>query len=250
MHAPASCISDPRRKSWVLVLQHDTGCALHQRRVLWSWPAGTLPGAASCEHSSSLAPGHCWVTWIWCACGLFSDIESRVVSFLGDPLLLFNFGCNQVISLSYGTAWPHREWWNFGFGPETLADMMQTDAANVSVCLVHLLALLLSVIKKHFLRSWCSFSSSSTQAHVEWIWTQLAAWVKCDFPACPATGDRIKVVSHAVSFADTRCHCWPEAAWLLCVSRSVVSDSLQTPWTGDLQAPPSMEFSRQEHWSG
>ena len=53
--------------------------------------------------------------------------------------------------------------------PGTLADMMQTDAANVSVHLVHLLALLFSIIKKHFLGSWCSFSSSSTQAHVEWI---------------------------------------------------------------------------------
>ena len=32
-------------------------------------------------------------------------------------------------------------------------------------------------------------------------------------------------------------------------SRSVVSDSA-THWTVDCQAPLSMEFSRQEHWSG
>ena len=33
-------------------------------------------------------------------------------------------------------------------------------------------------------------------------------------------------------------------------SRSVVSDSAATPWTVALQAPESMGFSRQEHWSG
>ena len=31
---------------------------------------------------------------------------------------------------------------------------------------------------------------------------------------------------------------------------SVVFDSLQPPWTVAHQAPPSMEFSRQEYWSG
>ena len=31
---------------------------------------------------------------------------------------------------------------------------------------------------------------------------------------------------------------------------SVVSDSLATPWTVACQAPLSMEFSRQEYWSG
>ena len=37
---------------------------------------------------------------------------------------------------------------------------------------------------------------------------------------------------------------------IMCVlSRSVVSDSA-TPWTVALQAPVSMGFSRQEHWSG
>ena len=35
----------------------------------------------------------------------------------------------------------------------------------------------------------------------------------------------------------------------VCVSRSVISDSA-TPWTVARQAPLSMEFSRQEHWSG
>ena len=33
------------------------------------------------------------------------------------------------------------------------------------------------------------------------------------------------------------------------VSHSVVSNSA-TPWTVDRQAPLSMEFSRQEYWSG
>ena len=35
----------------------------------------------------------------------------------------------------------------------------------------------------------------------------------------------------------------------VCVSCSVVSDSV-TPWTVAHQAPLSMEFSRQEYWSG
>ena len=33
-------------------------------------------------------------------------------------------------------------------------------------------------------------------------------------------------------------------------SHSVVSDSFATPWTVARQAPMSMEFSRQEYWSG
>ena len=33
-------------------------------------------------------------------------------------------------------------------------------------------------------------------------------------------------------------------------SRSVLSDSLRTPWTAAYQAPPCMGFSRQEYWSG
>ena len=42
-----------------------------------------------------------------------------------------------------------------------------------------------------------------------------------------------------------------EALWCLCmyVSSSVVSDSA-TAWTVAHQAPPSMEFSRQEYWRG
>ena len=36
---------------------------------------------------------------------------------------------------------------------------------------------------------------------------------------------------------------------LLLLSRSAVSDSA-TPWTAAYQAPPSMGFSWQEHWSG
>ena len=37
---------------------------------------------------------------------------------------------------------------------------------------------------------------------------------------------------------------------MLLVSHSVVSHSLVTPWTVAFQAPLSMEFSRQEYWSG
>ena len=37
---------------------------------------------------------------------------------------------------------------------------------------------------------------------------------------------------------------------LLIISRPVVSDSLRPPWTVFHQAPLSMEFSRQEYWSG
>ena len=33
-------------------------------------------------------------------------------------------------------------------------------------------------------------------------------------------------------------------------SRSEVTQSLATPWTVAYQAPPSMGFARQEHWSG
>ena len=29
-----------------------------------------------------------------------------------------------------------------------------------------------------------------------------------------------------------------------------MSDSFATPWTVDCQAPPSMEFARQEYWNG
>ena len=35
-----------------------------------------------------------------------------------------------------------------------------------------------------------------------------------------------------------------------CLVASVVSDSVQTPQTAAHQAPPSLGFSRQEHWSG
>ena len=44
-----------------------------------------------------------------------------------------------------------------------------------------------------------------------------------------------------------------ENLYKLCVyvlSRSVMSDSLRPPWTVAHQAPMSMGFSRQEHWSG
>ena len=41
------------------------------------------------------------------------------------------------------------------------------------------------------------------------------------------------------------CYTEKERKW----SHSVVSDSA-TPWTVGYQAPPSMEFSRQEYWSG
>ena len=37
--------------------------------------------------------------------------------------------------------------------------------------------------------------------------------------------------------------------WTVCETRSVMFDSA-TPWTVACQAPLSMEFSRQEYWSG
>ena len=36
----------------------------------------------------------------------------------------------------------------------------------------------------------------------------------------------------------------------MCVSRSIMSDSLLTPWTVACQDSLSLEFSRQEYWSG
>ena len=39
-------------------------------------------------------------------------------------------------------------------------------------------------------------------------------------------------------------------SYVFVLSRSVVSDSFVTPWTVGRQAPLSMEFSRQEDWSG
>ena len=42
----------------------------------------------------------------------------------------------------------------------------------------------------------------------------------------------------------------PGSLMCVCFSHSVVSDSLQTPWTLAYQAPLFMEFSRQEYWSG
>ena len=44
---------------------------------------------------------------------------------------------------------------------------------------------------------------------------------------------------------------WSPNHWCVCIfSCLVLSDSLATPWTVALQAPLSMEFSRQEYWSG
>ena len=40
-----------------------------------------------------------------------------------------------------------------------------------------------------------------------------------------------------------------ETPWTVAVCRSVTSDS-ETPWTVPCQAPLSMEFPRQEYWSG
>ena len=38
--------------------------------------------------------------------------------------------------------------------------------------------------------------------------------------------------------------------YYICISCSVVFDSLQTPWTAAHQAPLFMKFSRLEYWSG
>ena len=40
------------------------------------------------------------------------------------------------------------------------------------------------------------------------------------------------------------------ACMCVCVSHSVMSNSLRPPWTAARQAPLSMGFSRQEYWSG
>ena len=37
---------------------------------------------------------------------------------------------------------------------------------------------------------------------------------------------------------------------MLLLNHSVIFDSFATPWTVAHQAPLSVEFSRQEHWSG
>ena len=46
------------------------------------------------------------------------------------------------------------------------------------------------------------------------------------------------------------CVCVCVCVCVRALSCSVVSDSFATPWTVARQAPPSMGFSRQEHWSG
>ena len=43
---------------------------------------------------------------------------------------------------------------------------------------------------------------------------------------------------------------WLRKMYRLLFSHSVVSSSFATPWTVAHQAPLSMEFPRQEHWSG
>ena len=40
------------------------------------------------------------------------------------------------------------------------------------------------------------------------------------------------------------------SSFVFVLGRSVMSDSFETPWTVDCQAPLTMEFSTQEYWSG
>ena len=55
-----------------------------------------------------------------------------------------------------------------------------------------------------------------------------------------------------VSWPLSKDHPYPSLSFsfLLSFSRSVMSDTLVTPWTVALRAPLSMEFSRQEYCSG
>ena len=64
-----------------------------------------------------------------------------------------------------------------------------------------------------------------------------------------ADGQRLGV-SQARALSSCLCPWCPRSTWqTLCLRRSVASDSA-TPWTIAHQAPLSMEFSRQEYWSG
>ena len=62
-------------------------------------------------------------------------------------------------------------------------------------------------------------------------------------------GVKVLKVSTVGLFCDLRgvCVC---VCVCVCVSHSVMSDSLWPPWTTAHQAPLSMEFSRQEYWTG
>ena len=68
----------------------------------------------------------------------------------------------------------------------------------------------------------------------------------------PATA-RVRIHSQAFQLQHlltlARAESWDLCVLYVCVSPSVVSDSA-TPWTTACQAPLSMEFSRQEYWSG
>ena len=58
-------------------------------------------------------------------------------------------------------------------------------------------------------------------------------------------------ISHIFPYSheSLQTHCIHQLLCCVCVSRSVVSNSA-TPWTVARQAPLSVEFSRQEYWSG
>ena len=61
-------------------------------------------------------------------------------------------------------------------------------------------------------------------------------------------GQQFSVTGLPCLLEDLQPHPWSPYVCAV-LSRSVVSDSA-TPWTVSCQAPLSMEFSRQEYWSG
>ena len=59
-----------------------------------------------------------------------------------------------------------------------------------------------------------------------------------------------RAVIHVVAKSRTRLSNWTELKLLLLLSRFSHVRLCATPWTAAHQAPPSLGFSRQEHWSG
>ena len=83
--------------------------------------------------------------------------------------------------------------------------------------------------------------------HVRWATFHITQWMgRSSLPKCGSTVlPKFKQVLQALGFFLSSRKYTKER-----VSHSVVSDSLSTPWTVALQAPLSMEFSRQKYWSG
>ena len=94
------------------------------------------------------------------------------------------------------------------------------------------------------IKSWCSAAARS----------RLLGWARGQAVPQEAPGNqrglpasvRCAFVPEALHPAAVTCSCEILVRWIF----SVVSDSFTTPWTVFHQAPLSMEFSRQEYWSG